>query len=106
MMILHWLVTVSIIYVMLIIVSQKKIEIIFKPTSKSNLGTKFKYSLQRKNCRWNIINWSTFCDIAIEFHSHAYLVFPRFWLEANVARLDWCLQGVIYDCALVCVSFI
>ena len=32
----------------LIIVSQKKIKIIFKPTSKSNLGPKFTYSLQRK----------------------------------------------------------
>ena len=35
MMILHWPVTVSIIYVMLTyIVSQKKIKIIFKPTTK------------------------------------------------------------------------
>ena len=101
------LVTVSIIYVMLTyIVSQKKIKIILKPTSKSNLEPKFTYSLQRKNCQWNIINCSTFYDIAIELHSHAYILFPRSWLEANVARLDWCLQGVIYNCALVCVSFI
>ena len=95
------------IYVMLTyIVSQKKIKILLKPTSKSNLGPKFIYSLQRKKIASEIINWSTFCYIAIELHSHAYLFFPIFWLEANVARLDWCLQGVIYDCALVCVSFI
>ena len=48
MMILQ-LLTVSIIYVMLTyIVSQKKIKIILKPTSKSNLRPEFTYSFTKK----------------------------------------------------------